>query len=100
MTLFETLAYDEYDCPFDSIDEVARFILNLENCAPMYNALRSLIRRHALTYPNPPWSGNAIGIIRNLPQARNLYGEGFPLIARRTAIAVLDRAVALMRCAS
>lgn len=97
MTLFDDLTYDEFDCPFDCIDDVARFILNRENNTPMYNALRSLIHRHAITDPMPSWSGNAVSIIRNLPQARNLYTEGFPLIAQHTATAILDRAVGLMR---
>lgn len=102
MNVFETQSYAEFDAPFDSIDDVAQFILNKDNFSPMYVALRTLIKRYTRDHQPPyPWSGNAIGIIRALPIAQPLFEREQSVTKHALlAIDILNRAAELMRGAT
>lgn len=105
MTLFESMAYDEFDAPFDSIDDLARFILNWDNDALLFKALRAEIAARGTQPDQSPngyiWSMMTVALIRGLPEARVLFAE-HPRSYDQICIAckVLDRAVAILRGAA
>lgn len=117
-SLFETLTYGDFDSPFDTIDGVAHFILNLENNGLLYDGLRYVIRCQAMTGQPPVWSDTALGIVRGMREARlfmdeNLLREmhlselgihldeaGIRQIQIAAAKSILSRAIKILRSRS
>jgi hypothetical protein len=102
MTLFESLAYEEFDAPFDNVGDLAAFILNPENTGPVYQVLRDEIREHLtgaeVAFGNYAWSMTIIGLVRGLPPARALLAAApVPVAEIAVACRTLDRAVAILR---
>ena len=105
MTLFETHDYAEFDAPLDSIDDLAHFILNDENSALVFRALRTEIATNAsqsgTSLKGHMWSMMTVGILRGLPEARALFvGKSRSYDQICIACKILDHAVAILRGAA
>lgn len=96
--LFETLTYDEFDAPFDSIDDVARFILHPDNTAPLYSSLRHVIACQASAGGLMTWTATTIGVVRGMREARLLMDETDQMVMQVViASRILNRAVEILR---
>lgn len=97
-SLFETVSYDIFDKPFDSIEGVANFILCEENDAHAYSALRYVIRREATSDKPLDWTDTTIRCVCGLPEARLLMSMAdSPFTANTIARRILNRAVSILR---
>lgn len=96
--LFETLTYDEFDRPFDSIDDIARFILHPDNSAPLYSSLRHVIACQASAGSLLTWSATTIGVVRGMREVRLLMDTTpDPKMQIVIAAHILVRAVEILR---
>lgn len=103
--VFESVAYAEYDRPFDDVDALARFILDPENRAPLFVALRQEISHMAQQPPESEkgytWTPTTVGIIRGMHQAQPLFdGKRSSYDQICVACKILDRAAFILRGAA
>lgn len=95
---FDSLTYDEFDTPFDSIDGVVFFILHPDNTDLLYTSLRYVIECQAAIAGQPRFSATTIGVVRGMRETRLLmdtaHESGFQIII---ALRILCRAVEILR---
>lgn len=94
-----TITVANLDKPFDSIEQVAQYILCEENDDHAYSTLRYVIRRQA-TAPQQAanWSSTALRSVIALPEARlfmSMADSPFTQVA--IARRILNRAVTILR---
>lgn len=96
--LFETLTYDEFDTPFDSIDGVVFFILHPDNTDPLYANLRHVIACQASAGSLPKWTATSIAAVRNMRETRLLMDSAADLVQQVVITTlILNRAVEILR---
>lgn len=95
---FESVSYDIFDKPFDSIEGVANFILCEENDDNVYGTLRYVIRRNAEKDKAFDWSATVIRCVIGLPETRTLMNMADSHFTQVTiARRILNRAVTILR---
>lgn len=95
---FEALTYGDFDKPFDSIEGMAQYILNMENTAPLYSTLRHVISCQSTSNAEPAWTATTIGTICGMREARYLIEMGdSPITKTLIARRILNRAVTILR---